>query len=187
MSRLHAHTVFLDETGHSLQPQRRRTWALRGQTPVIPTRTRHRQKISVIGALSVSPRRKRIGLFLQFRQDKNIDPHAVIRFLRMMLEHLRGHVVLIWDNINTHRSKIVKQFIARHRRLHVEPLPPYAPELNAQEHVWCHSKRATANHGLTQLQPLARQLRRHARRLAASPKLLQACFKATPLPMRFPP
>ncbi|MCE9590541.1 MAG: winged helix-turn-helix domain-containing protein [Planctomycetes bacterium] len=61
-----------------------------------------------------------------------------------------------------------------------------AIELNPQEYVWRHIKRSTANHGQTRIEPLAQQVRRHTLALANSPQLLYACFKATPLSMRFP-
>ena len=61
--RLNAHLAFLDESGFLLIPTLRRTWAPRGQTPLLRHRYQH-DKISAISAVTVSPRRQRLGLYL---------------------------------------------------------------------------------------------------------------------------
>jgi hypothetical protein len=53
-----------DESGFRLIPHVAKTWAPRGQTPVIQHRYR-RDKISVISGVSVSPKRQRLGLDLK--------------------------------------------------------------------------------------------------------------------------
>jgi hypothetical protein len=50
--RLNATVVFLDESGFMLQPLARRSWAPRGQTPVIRCWDR-RDRLSVIAAILV--------------------------------------------------------------------------------------------------------------------------------------
>jgi hypothetical protein len=50
-----AHLVLIDEAGLFLNPLVRRTWAKVGQTPVLDSWGRHRDKVSVIGAVTVSP------------------------------------------------------------------------------------------------------------------------------------
>ncbi|EQD76123.1 Transposase, partial [mine drainage metagenome] len=52
--------VFSDEAGFLMAPLVRRTWAPRGVTPVLPQRGRSRRQVSVIAALSISPRRHRV-------------------------------------------------------------------------------------------------------------------------------
>ena len=49
--------MLIDESGFFLNPLVRRTWAPKGKTPVLPSWGRHRDKVSVIAALSVAPRR----------------------------------------------------------------------------------------------------------------------------------
>jgi transposase len=44
--------------------------------------------------------------------------------------------MLIWDRSRAHRSNLVKNYLAKHPDIHQEYLPPYAPELNAEE--YCH-------------------------------------------------
>ncbi|GAB4299086.1 MAG: hypothetical protein Kow0090_14560 [Myxococcota bacterium] len=95
-----AHIVFIDESGFLLIPSVRKTWAPRGKTPVIRHRYR-RGRISVICGLSVSPKKKRLGFYFQLL-DKNITAETVEGFLRRLLTHLGGHVIVIWDNARIH-------------------------------------------------------------------------------------
>ena len=46
-------------------------------------------------------------------------------------------IVILWDNAKWHQSTEVKEFLgATTYKFHLIQLPPYAPELNPQEHVW---------------------------------------------------
>lgn len=54
--------VFVDETGFLLRPSIDKTWAPRVQTPIFRASGRQR-RLSAIGAVTLSPRRKRINLF----------------------------------------------------------------------------------------------------------------------------
>jgi hypothetical protein len=56
-----AHLVFLDESGLMLNPCVRRTWAPRGQTPVLDAWDR-RDRISAISSITVSPKARRLNL-----------------------------------------------------------------------------------------------------------------------------
>src|SRR3989454_6171902 len=93
--RLNAYLVFLDESGFLLLPTVRRTWAPRGETPLLRHRYR-RDKVSAISALTVSPRRHRYGLYAHFHCD-NISQVEVALFLRLLLRHLAGPIIVLWD------------------------------------------------------------------------------------------
>jgi hypothetical protein len=58
-----AHLVPIDETGLFLNPTVRRSWTPVGRTPVIGGDGGHRTKVSVIGAVTVSPRAHRLGFY----------------------------------------------------------------------------------------------------------------------------
>ncbi|HWO87812.1 MAG TPA: hypothetical protein VNL98_01545 [Gemmatimonadales bacterium] len=64
--------IYLDETGFLMLPVLRRTWAPRGATPRPPVRARSQEKVSGIGALIVSPRRRQITLALALHPRMNI-------------------------------------------------------------------------------------------------------------------
>ncbi|EMI68196.1 DDE family endonuclease domain protein [Leptospira noguchii str. Bonito] len=60
----------------------------------------------------------------------------------MLLKENRKKILLVWDNLSVHKSKAVNVFLQQHtKRLRVEFLPPYAPELNPQEYIWRRWKR----------------------------------------------
>jgi transposase len=135
--------VFLDESGFLLIPNVRRTWAPRGKTPAIYHRYR-RDRISAISAVTVSSQRQRLGLYVHFHRS-NITQTEVAIFLRDLLRHLQGHVVLVWDAGTIHKGVEVQRVLRRHPRLHCHPFPGYAPELNPDEWVWRHLKHELAN------------------------------------------
>jgi hypothetical protein len=133
-----AHVIFIDESGFSLAPTLRRTWAPRGQTPVLE-HVHDRRSISAIAALSVSPGRHRLGCWMHLWPG-SLDSRHVVAFVRDLLRHLRGPVIVVWDRLAAHRSSAVWEFVWSHPRLDVEWLPAYAPELNPVEWLWSYLK-----------------------------------------------
>jgi transposase len=142
--RLGAHLVFADESGFLLIPNVVRTWAPQGQTPMHRHRQGRRDKISVISGISVSPRRRRLGLYYLLFYD-NIGQDEVCVFLRELLRHLRGPIVVLLDNSSTHKGAPLEELLGQHRRLRIEYFPSYAPQLNPDEGVWSLAKRGLAN------------------------------------------
>jgi transposase len=183
-ARLGAHLVFLDESGFLLIPSVRKTWAPRGQTPLLRFWQRH-DKISVISAVSVSPRRRRVGLYYQLHRT-NIRQPAVCAFLRHLLRHLRGPVIVLWDNGRIHRGPVIRDFGHRIPRLHVEFFPAYAPELNPDEGVWHRAKATLANGRPDDLTALAAHLRAALARLRRSQRALRGCITQSDLSLFLP-
>jgi len=118
----------------------RRSYAPRGQTPVIEVKASHREKVSVIAGLSLSPVAHRLGLYFQSHPNRYINSEGTACFLRELLRHLRGQVIVVWDNGQMHKGPAVRQVLADYPRLSIEWLPPYAPELNPTECLWNHLK-----------------------------------------------
>jgi hypothetical protein len=131
-----AHLVLIDESGLFLDPLVRRSWALKGKTPIIGGDGGHRKKVSVIGAVSVSPTTRRLGLYFATLPDGYFAAEAVVHVLRDLLKHLRGKVVVVWDGGSNHKGPLIRAFLTRNKRLTLERLPAYAPELNPVEFVW---------------------------------------------------
>ena len=138
-SRLKASLVFLDESGFLTSPFVRRTWAPRGRTPVL-IQNGHRDKVSVVAVLSVSPKRRRVGLYFSLYPNKNINSEVMIDFLRDLRRHIRNPMVLVWDRSLTHRARGVGEFLHGTTGYHAVLLPPHAPELNPVELVWAYLK-----------------------------------------------
>jgi len=135
--------VLIDESGFFLNPEVRRTWAPVGQTPVLEVSGRRHDKVSVIAAVTVSAAARHVGLYFQTDPDGYFSNVGVAGFLRALLRHLRGKVVVLWDKGNNHRGDPIRELLARHERLNIEELPAYSPQLNPVEYVWSYLK-----HGL---------------------------------------
>ncbi len=95
-----------------MAPLVRRTWAPCGQTPLHYQRTRHHRKVSAIAALLVSPGRERVRLCFRLHPDTNLRAGELIAFVRQLLAHVRGPVVLIWDRWRRHRARLLQTFVA---------------------------------------------------------------------------
>ncbi|MFO0935688.1 MAG: IS630 family transposase [Gemmataceae bacterium] len=134
-----AHVVLIDETGLQLSPLRRRSWAKRGCRPIL-RQLAGAQRVSVIAALTLSPKTLRRNLFFQTLIDGTFDSTRIAAFLRDLLEHLRGKIIVVWDNGPMHKGPAIRTLLKRNPRLTVEHLPPYAPELNPVEALWSHLK-----------------------------------------------
>lgn len=172
--------MFVDESGFLLVPHVTRTWAPRGRTPVVYHLYKH-DRLSAITALAVSPRRTRIALYLQLRPWA-LDGLDVRAFLASLLRHIRGPLVLLWDQGTIHRRREVTIFLRQHPRVQVEYFPGYAPELNPAEFVWTQGDRSLANSAPADLADLRQMLRRSYRRTRGSQRLLWSCIFASGLP-----
>lgn len=136
--RLQASIVFLDETGFLLLPLNRRTWAARGMRPVQYASQRH-DRLSVMGSLSLSPRRRRLGIAFSVH-DENVRAPRVVAYLPGLHRQLRRPLIVVMDRLNVHRAAVRELRQAGATWLHVEWLPPYAADLNPVEAAWGHAK-----------------------------------------------
>jgi transposase len=122
-----------------LQPTRRRTWAPRGQTPIQKCWERH-DRLSVCGALSCSPHRKRLGFAFRLHSH-NIRTPDMLAFLHLLQRHLRRPLIFVLDRWSVHCAAVARLVAKRPPWLvAVAWLPAYAPELNPVEQVWNHTK-----------------------------------------------
>ena len=181
---LGAHIVFIDESGFLMIPPVQKTWAPRGQTPIIQHHEDH-GRISVISGISVSPIRKRLGLYYSLH-DGNITKFEVCDFLRYLLRHLRGHVIVVWDNGKPHKGVEIRQLCRKYKRLHLEAFPPYAPDLNPDEGVWSQAKQALANGRPDTIGDLWFDLWLTLEGIRCSQRKLRACVHESDLPPFLP-
>ncbi|HEX8857726.1 MAG TPA: transposase [Actinomycetes bacterium] len=132
--------MFWDESGASLLPVTRRTWAPVGRTPVI----RHRfkwKRTSMAAALCYGSCGG--GAQLAFHHQVGAyDTDTLIGALGQLRRALGGQkATLLWDGLPAHRSRAMRAWLGRQRSwLVVEPLPAYAPELNPVEPLWASLK-----------------------------------------------
>mgnify|MGYP001583934178 CR=1 FL=1 len=135
--------------------------------------------------MAVSPRRFHCTLYCQLYED-NIQGEEVAAFFRHLLHQVRGHRIVLLDNGTIHRGDPVQELLARTSRLHLEPFPSHAPELNPDEGVWNHLKGTLANGRPDTQAELMDVLSNEICRLAASQSLLRACIHQSELPPFLP-
>jgi transposase len=166
-----------------MMPVLRRTWAPCGTTPLLSVRARSHEKVSGIGALIVSPRRRQITLALALYPGMNIRGPQVLRFLRHLARHVRGPFVLVWDRGRSHKHTLVRDWLVAHPRCHIVWFPPYAPDLNPVELLWSYLKYGRlANLTPDTLDDIQTNVGRERRRLARHPDVLRSFFRHSALP-----
>ena len=135
----------------------------------------------MISGISLSPKRQRPGLYyLLFFE--NIAQEEVCVFLRELLRHLRGPVIVLLDNSSTHKGEPLQKLMHRNPRLSIEYFPSYAPELNPDEGVWSLAKRDIANSCPKNVDELMEDILRSIERIKVSPKKLRGCILQSDLP-----
>ena len=82
------------------------------------------------------------GKLYMTEQERDFKGEDVVRFLKHLMRQIEGKLLIIWDGSPIHRGGAVKDFLASgpSRRLKLEQLPCYAPELNPDEGIWKHLK-----------------------------------------------
>ena len=114
---------------------------------------------------------------VQERPDKR---PAIGRFLKQLLRHIPGTLLVIWDGAPIHRGQPVKDFLAQGgaRRIRLEPFPGYAPDLNPDEGIWNYLKRVELGTVCCQnLSHLRRHLRLATARLRHKRSVIQGCAR----------
>jgi putative transposase len=134
-----------------------------------------------LAVLTLSPVRQHIGLYARFQQD-NFRAVHVAPFLRHLLRHLPGPVILLWDNGKIHKGPAIDQVRADYPRLATEWFPGYAPELNPAEQVWNEFKGHTANSLPLDKQDIRNSLHANTRRVRRSQAKLRSLILASKLP-----
>jgi transposase len=121
--------VFIDESGVSERPTRVRTWAVKGDTPVVQFHFNWHQ-LSLIAGMHFT------GMCFRLH-DGSIAKEQVVEFLKALRAHFRHPLLVIWDSSRPHRSHLVRDYVASTMgRIQLHFLPGYAPELNPVEFLW---------------------------------------------------
>lgn len=152
-----------------------RTWAPVGQTPQLSFSFTWKQ-LSVIAG--VTWRRFYFRLY-----PGTIRGPQAAEFLGHLRRQIRGRLLVIWDGLAVHRSRVVRRWVERTAGAVVlAQLPAYAPELNPAEYVWGHLKHhALAHYCPADLWELSREARRALRRSQRRPSLVRAFWQQAEL------
>ncbi|HWE62049.1 MAG TPA: IS630 family transposase [Chloroflexota bacterium] len=170
--------VFVDEAGFYLLPGMVKTYAPKGQTPVIAAWQTH-DHVSVMGGLTPEGR-----LSVLVRQQALTGLHT-IAFLEHLLRCAGPRLLVIWDGSPIHRRSEVQDFLASApgRGIVVAPLPGYAPDLNPWDaEGWRQIKYVEmGNVVCADLEELHLELHAAISRLRQKPHVIRAFFTAAGL------
>ena len=144
-----------------LAPLLRRTWAPRGCTPIVKISEPH-GRISVIGAITISPERMHFSFYFQLSADNsNFHGDSLVQFIELVRHKVRGPITLLWDRILIHRAK---------------------PVMNPVDNVWSYVKyNRLPNYTPRNLDVLRERITAEFNRLRKRPDLLKSFFKHTGL------
>lgn len=177
----------MDESSHTLIPARSRTWGRRGRTPVIRVRKRGSGRVSLAGLTAYRPGETSRFFYrtMPHRRRKGEKPGFREREFAELLDaahrSLGGPIVLVWDNLNAHKSKLMRELIEARPWLRVFQLPSYAPELNPVEGAWSLLKRRIANTLIEGVDHLLALVRAHLNHIQARTDLIDGMFAGTGL------
>jgi len=152
------------------------------------------KRVSLAGLLAFRPRRTR-GFRLLFRsivyrgrkaEKKGFGEYDYIRLLDAAHQRLRAPLVLVWDNLGTHKSATMRRLIASRSWLTVFYLPATAPELNPVEGVWSVMKSGLVNLVKRDVDQIRDLVTQRLRRLQRQPALLHGLLAKTGLDPRPP-
>lgn len=162
--------VFVDESGISERPTRVRTWAPKGQTPVIQFHFNWNH-VSVIAGIT------RTNCMFRLHEG-SIKKEEVVNFLKALKAHLKQPLLVIWDGLKAHRSRLVRDYLdTLNGHIQIAFLPPYAPDLNPVEYLWAWLKRhALANYCPNDLSELHTTARNKLKSAQKRPSIIAACW-----------
>ncbi|MGW2189387.1 IS630 family transposase [Streptomyces sp. NPDC001719] len=129
--------VFSGESGVSLLPRIRRTYAPRGRTPVLRHRL-NRERASMAAALGYHATDPARGPRLCFHlKPGSYNTASLTEVLEQVKTFYAGEpVILVRDGLSAHWSRGMRAWAADQDWLTLERLPAYAPELNPVELLW---------------------------------------------------
>jgi transposase len=172
--------VFIDETGIYLLPGVVRTYGPKGETPVVD-QLLSRDHLSVMAGVTPSGK-----LYTLVRQDPLTSLESVV-FLKHLLGQTSKKLLVIWDGSPIHRWGAVQEYLAGDgaKRVQVEPLPGYAPDLSPLDRgLWQHLKHVEMrNRSCMDLEELHLEFHLAIGRVRQKPHLIQSFFAAAGLPL----
>jgi transposase len=165
-----------DETGLRADDARGRSYAPRGQTPLV----RPCQRRAGLGLISALTNKGELRWMVL---PGAIKAPLLIRFLQRLIRDTRRKIFLILDKLPVHRAKSVRAWLAvRSAEIEVFYLPSYSPELNPDECLNADLKQAVTRQAPARSKPqLKRAAIRHMRRLSKSPERIRRYFRHIPI------
>jgi len=152
-------------------------------------------RVSVAGLVAVRPdgsQRARFMYRLCVYHGRKREPKgfAEVDFARLLdgaHARLGAPIVLVWDNLGRHTSRVMRDYTEHRGWLTVYQLPAYASELNPTEGVWANLKGRLANLATRSVDHLAVTVKTLLKRIQYRPALVSGFVAGTGLELDPPP
>jgi len=166
-----ADIFFWDESGFRADSVHGKTWAQRGETPVVE-RPGQRQSISAASAVNAK------GAFWFATYEGGLSGELFVTLLRKLMFNRKKGVHLIVDGLPAHKKAVVKDYVASTQgKLTLHFLPGYAPDLNPDELVWSYVKRTgVARRPLRKGEKLGPRIHEQLACIGENPQLIRSFF-----------
>ncbi len=132
-----------DETRMRLEAITRKAWLRKGERTVIKVE-RSQDYQNYLGFLNQKTFQCHVLEIAWGNQNEIIK--ATTEFLKL---YPNKKMAIIWDNAKCHKGELMRKALAKGgelERVHLIPLPPYAPDFNPIEQVWNNAKDEMSNH-----------------------------------------
>ena len=128
-----------DETGLRSDDVRGRSYAPKGETPVVRVNSK-RENVGLISTVTNQGKVRWMVL------NGALDTNQLIEFMKRLVKDAGRKVFLILDNLRVHHARLVKAWLAKHQdEIEVFYLPSYSPELNPDEMLNADLKQAVTS------------------------------------------
>lgn len=170
--RENADVFFWDESGFRADSVHGKTWAPRGETPVVE-RPGERQSMSAASAVNSK------GAFWFDTYPGALSGELFVTLLTKLMFRRRRAVHLVVDGLPAHKKACVKEYVtSTEGKLTLHFLPGYAPDLNPDELVWSHAKRTgVARRPLMRGEKLDQRVHEQLADIGNDPSLIRSFFR----------
>lgn len=143
-----------DESRINWETETRRAWLKKGEKTILKI-TRDKIAQNYFGAWN--HRNKQCHLIPLAWQNQETIIKALDEIKKLYPDK---NLVIIWDNAKWHKGKLLREQLKKGKSLqniHLINYPPYAPDMNPQEHVWKYGKDMISNQTFSSFDELKKQ------------------------------
>lgn len=165
-----------DETGLRSDDVRGRSYAPKGETPVVRVNSK-RENVGLISTVTNQGKVRWMVL------NGALDTDQLIEFMKRLVKDAKRKVFLILDNLRVHHARLVKAWLAKHQdEIEVFYLPSYSPELNPDEMLNADLKQVVTVRAPARTKgQLLKATTSHLRKLQKSPERVKSYFEHAPV------
>lgn len=143
-----------DESRINWETETRRAWLKRGEKTVLKV-TRDKIAQNYFGTWNHQSKECHLVPIIWQNQETMI--YALTEILKL---YPNKHIAVLWDNARWHKGKALREQLRKGKPLqniHLINYPPYAPDMNPQEHVWKYGKDMISNQTFKTFDELKKQ------------------------------